>query len=1267
MSLEGASPLHIQVKSRVQRRDRFPIWEATKHILDAWEKHLSRGKDDSILVVVLERGVKGEENLAGFGRPLADSLSSDSGLRAGLRRAAGARGINSDGMDRLLSCTVVVGVTWEEVTAGTVAELDCLVDLPPSGLGLVERHLRTMVADAADANATTDYEHRRRLSRTELVEEIETTAGLVDISSLEFAVREGICEPLDLTGSVPADDRFYEGTATQPHHVAAGLVVPQPTVMDKILFGLDERSAVVISGPSGVGKSAVLWTVPLALSGVLWYRVRRLADGDVPHLIRLARAYRATRETPVGFLVDAAGTDALGGWARLRAEAATVPGVLLVGTARSEDLITLGDLSDCVRIPIRLDETAAETIFRGLERRGATTVAHWAEAFANSDGLTLEFTHMLTRGRRLHDVISEQVRRRIADKRRHLELEVLSLVSVADRWTVSISTPDLAAACAVTDFELRKATSRLAHEHLVIERDGAMSGLHRLRSTAISDVIHDQPPPDLHSTVRRVLDLVPDSELCRFVANLLRDEPSAKETIINAASSDVPSPGRLVAYLHGLRLSDFHKVARVWKGIADDHRIPESSQALLFYYTAVGVPVPDLLPHEIRAAQEAMNTAPVPTSRDDLVAVVGEKTIAELLALINDVSEATAMFAVLETGTPNLVSAIRQTLNDDSPLVRALDTAPVDQLAELMATARSCDRTVAEHLVGLIGGRDTVLLRVRAHNPWITELEIRAGEDGPVAYGRFLHVSDIVQGNAQEEAVALGQVLLRCLPSIESVDIQALTPGGQEIRIGNRIFGVTHLQRQYDHSLSGIAWNQARIRGALTLVGEADTVRLAKARPLLDQAASLTYEAGTQLVTGTPHNLGPRQLTEQINELHELGQSLGPRRETAELDETLISQQASVLNTDHLSALIHALTGNVFRRLVMPDQYRRLAAYLTDTVIGYHLEGARSEPWTLLGMDGHPASLDRLSELLSDIHAVVSELATNDTNVANVFRSVRSGGKGQALHRAARTSRRQHRQRVSARCRALQKVCDATGLSTKVLHRQPEQTPLLEFAITVELGSLVEWEDAHSTLEAALGPNRPPAEIYLLVPLRGQRSVPSQAMQLIDSLLHSPDPGDWATTVSEPAPSELADTFSEAQEALQVLSGICHVPEDQQTHQTIQTAVEQATSRFRKAYERLLELPSDPLIDELVAVVKALAAQVQAELDGTHSGLSLAEKVALGVFQGDRTEEFDTILGARCLALEWEIDPKAALAMFADLSEAARKCGVGGLKSLEWG
>ena len=333
------------------------------------------------------------------------------------------------------------------------------------------------------------------------------------------------------------------------------------------------------------------------------------------------------------------------------------------------------------------------------------------------------------------------------------------------------------------------------------------------------------------------------------------------------------------------------------------------------------MPLVDILPAELRAAQQAMKAVSGSSSRDDLVSVAGEAYLAELLASTDDIDEATQLLAVLENGSPELVDAVRQTIDDGSSLVDALRSAPIKQLAEFLAVARSCDLAAADHLVGLIGGEDSVLRRIRVENPWITELEVRTGEDGLVSYSRFLHVSDTVQGDAREQAIALGQILIRCLPHIASVDIQALTPGGHEMTIENFTHGVSHLQRRSDHSVAGIAWNQAHIRAALTLVGETDTDRLAKAHPLLNQATRLTHESCTHFVTGKPQRLDSGELARQINELHEAGRALRPPLGTGELGDTAISEQRSALTNEPLSALILALTDNVFQRLAKPDQY----------------------------------------------------------------------------------------------------------------------------------------------------------------------------------------------------------------------------------------------------------------------------------------------------------------------------------------------------------
>lgn len=1245
MSLEGERSLHIQVKSRVEHLGPFPIGLACRHIFDAWNQHADRGEDGQGLALVLERGVRSEDSLQTLDQSLEESLSSDSPLRRALQEAASTSGISPDDLDKLLSSTALMGLSWETVTAETIAHLSTLADLPPSALAYIARELRIIVAEAADANANADYDDRSSLDRTGLVAAIERLTEHMDVDALESAIKDGICEPMEVGQSITGDDRFYEGVATQPAHVAAGLVVPRPEVMAEVLSGLQDQGAVVLTGPSGVGKSAVLWTVPLALPGVLWFRVRRLSDGDAPALIRLARAYRATQDTPVGFLVDAAGTGDFRGWARLRAEAALVPGVLLVGTARREDLMVLGDLSGCTTITVQLDETAAEVIFNGLTRRGATTAPHWREAFEKSDSLTMEFTHMLTSGRRLDDVIAEQIRVRV-DQGRRRELELLSLVSVADCWSATIPASGAAEACKATEFQLREAVSRLAKEHLLVERDGVISGLHRLRSRAISQAIHLQSPPDLPSTVTTVLGLLPAPQLHRFIANLLRDEPWLATTVIEAACDEPLDLNRMIGFLHGLRLSDFYELASSWKETADRHSVPASTQPLLFQFAAADLTFPDFFPQELRAARDAMVVATGTSSRRDvLVGHVGLAELGRLLASTDDTRDAARLLSTLEGCGPTLADEVSAVLTEESPLVKALRESSIDDLADCLAAARSCDQAVSDVLVDSIGGEAEILQRLRKECPWLTELEIRVEDDVVIGYGRLLHISDELQGDPRERAVTLGRLLLRCFPGIDSVNVQALLPGGHELRIGDYTHGTSALRRQYDHPTLGIAWNQARLRAALTLLGETDTIRLSEALPLLEEAAHLTQEISTGFVTGNGMQVDLRELDKRVTELHERGRSLRPPLGSVELGDTGLAEEAKVPMTDNLSALITDLTGNVYPRLSKPEGYRALTAYLLETAIGRHLDGAYREPWHLLGIDGHPPSLDRLAEVLSDLHAVVDGLAADGADTAKIVRSARAGTRAQALHRAAETCRRAARRRLQSQYEGISKACRTTGLRTQALppHRDQRQGSASEIAITVELRSLLEWYDAVSILEEALGHDTQPRETFVFIPLRNGHPVPSLTMKLITSVWPAPGLGDRTAELADGHPSQLADSFDKAQTALQIISGICHLPAEQQGHPDVQTAAETAASLFQVARDELLSVPRDPLTEELVAALDGLATRVRTELDGAASGPSVAEQIVVGALQGGGTEEFNLLLGARVLALEWDIDRQGAV------------------------
>ena len=179
-----------------------------------------------------------------------------------------------------------------------------------------------------------------------------------------------------------------------------------------------------------------------------------------------------------------------------------------------------------------------------------------------------------------------------------------------------------------------------------------------------------------------------------------------------------------------------------------------------------------------------------------------------------------------------------------------------------------------------------------------------------------------------------------------------------------------------------------------------------------------------------------------------------------------------------------------------------------------------SEPWQLVGIDGHPPSLDDLRTALEDLGAVVDELADNGADTERIRRSALAGTSTQALRRAAETCRRAKKRRQQKRRQEVQAVCRATGLRANVFD-SAHGLATVEYRVSVELDSLFEWHGAVQKLEAALHSNQRADETYLFVPLRHNRPVPGQAMKLIFSLWSDPNP-DGLDKLPDPHSSELA-------------------------------------------------------------------------------------------------------------------------------------------------
>jgi len=396
---------------------------------------------------------------------------------------------------------------------------------------------------------------------------------------------------------------------------------------------------------------------------------------------------------------------------------------------------------------------------------------------------------------------------------------------------------------------------------------------------------------------------------------------------------------------------------------------------------------------------------------------------------------------------------IRSVINNAA---RALEVvASHGSLSAFFATAHEAAPGFVGDVVELLGGREAMLQQMRAADPWIVVLELDDSPEGATATGRFLHISDTEQGDPDDTAHAIARCLWNLVPGIDGVDVRAVLPGGGPRRIGGHERGISQLVREAALSEHATAWNRTRVQVIRTLLGVNDSQRLQELLPLLGEATRLAHQIGSQLVKDLPDTPNLSDLRPSVEALHSAATHIKPPMRRAGLEEPGILDRPNPLENDDAVALITDLTRNIVPRLTQPDQYRRLVVYIRESVVATHLEGCKEEPWPFVGVDSYPGCLDELRETLLDIAAVLEVLERSESEPAAIRGSALAGNQDETLRRAAEWCRRQHTKEGSRRRSEIQTACQATGLDVNVLPNWHEDGPLREFAITVELPSLL--------------------------------------------------------------------------------------------------------------------------------------------------------------------------------------------------------------------
>ena len=1259
LSCEGRSNWHVQVKSRQARIGDFPLGDVARYLLKMAAQHDKRTRAGLAgqMVLVLESPVAGER-FSAWGRTLAE-LPRTHPLRAAVLAAGRQRKISQRKVNELCALASVYVLPWREAaeqTGQAVADRHGLLPLAAEPVVLA---LRDAVAGHADANAAPDLSSRAGLDRTDIERIAARAAALVDRASLQEALSVGLCEPVDFDDPLVVPG-FFEGMEVQPGHIAADLPAPRPVESGQVVDALERAEPVLVTGPSGVGKSMVMWAAAYSARHILWYRVRRLREADVDALVRLARASGASTRSPVGFAVDGVGVGSADAWDLLHRELAPLPGVHLLGSARTEDLPPLRTLPNCMVVEVALNEAVAQEIHAKLFGTGATTVPHWRAAFEQANGLTLEYTHLLTRGRRLSAVVTEQVQRRIAEDR-ETELQILARVALAHQWGAALPLRAVQAQLGVSDGTFRIALARLGDEHLVHVQGEELTGLHQLRSRALADAVHASPPPGLGETLAAVLEALDSTQLRPFIAGALAERPDLDGRILAGLVTEIerrPGPAALTAVLEALRLVDLQRRAEQLNEVLRRHLVRPAHQQIALQLARLDSELPDVRPEIASAIAEIRPTiddrSPL---RDDLLARVGAAALAQALNECADAPAAQAFLTVLEGSSLDLAAHLGSALSP-SPLALLLCQEPVDVVGDLIGAARGVSLGLAQQLVALAGGTESVLARLRAYSRWLVELDVVERDGSRIARARLLHVSDRAQPDLEEAVGHFGRVLLRCLPACDQVDVQALMPGDVPLQIGDYLGGVSRLQRRYDYLPSVVTWNRLQAQVAMTTPDSPDaTMRTHTAVALI---SDLYHYLDDLTRTWCLHQGQPEAaatLKTRRGELYERGTALTLPVNRAQLLADPVDEAVEATPHDHLSSLAQGITANLTGRLVDTEpHWTSLAAYSGDTLRNLVQQVRQSERWEMVGLEAPPADLDRIDRKLSDLHAVLAELAWGGLQSTTISAAARSGPHSNVLARLAARARSDAAQRASLFRAALLAAAETADLSLHVLMRPLADAaavnwPAVETAIGIHIGDLTEWGQAYPAvlelLEQVPGPlgARPPV---LVVPLIAGRPVRHLALKVQTG----PWPGvelydTWTSHFPQAHPTPLTDSATAAHQALQALSGFTALRARQGTTPETLADIKEETERYRRALDTITHIqPTDIVISTIAEFLTALHDRVTAEDPGhpEHDPAQppLAANVALRI-TGTTTADSQNLDGLTTISLQRDLDPETAI------------------------
>lgn len=431
------------------------------------------------------------------------TLSGQPGLD-NLRAALIAQGMDAGEVERALSRTSTV-VVPDPLKPGIVRGVLDGYGVADTVALTVHAHLVHELARMAGEQRSRQLHDAFVFERTRIDRLVEDVQRATDLTRLSRAVDAGVCEFADFAHGTPDDlTTFFSGVAVLPSHIASGLDVLRVSETEQALEALSRSRQALIVGPSGTGKSALLWrTASMIADGSRVIRVTRVSsDADVALLVDHIAALAPEASRPVIVCIDDLGRARTAAWPAARDELLAMTGVSVLGGCRQEDLTPeIGRRAALV--DSRLAGESANAVIQAMQASGINVVVEPEEAIERGEGLMMEMIAFATTGHHLHEVLSEQVAR--LSTRDVLAVEALRYIATLHTLGHALPAEHLGRMC-TQDGDLSHSLRLLQDEHLIaIEDATAWRALHDLRAEVLVEVLHASPPPTLGATYARAI------------------------------------------------------------------------------------------------------------------------------------------------------------------------------------------------------------------------------------------------------------------------------------------------------------------------------------------------------------------------------------------------------------------------------------------------------------------------------------------------------------------------------------------------------------------------------------------------------------------------------------------------------------------------------------------------------------------------------------------------------------------------------------------